>query len=145
MICERYLSNLMEEKRSVPVLSWILAGMSFFYRLGISLRNKGYDRGWFQTHSVKAPVVSIGNISVGGTGKTPLVQMIASELEGMGKSLLRKSQCNPPLLRLCQTRSKNREPGSHFGIRYCHVDRNCRSRPCDLGRSALRTNPRFFS
>ncbi|MBI3236814.1 MAG: tetraacyldisaccharide 4'-kinase, partial [Chlamydiales bacterium] len=66
-------------------LSQILKGISVLYRLGVDLRNKAYDKGWRRIHSVQAPVVSVGNISVGGTGKTPLVQLLASELQNSGQ------------------------------------------------------------
>ncbi|MEZ6068224.1 MAG: tetraacyldisaccharide 4'-kinase [Planctomycetaceae bacterium] len=43
------------------------------YGLMMRLRNQAYDAGWFATHRTDVPVVSIGNITTGGTGKTPLV------------------------------------------------------------------------
>jgi tetraacyldisaccharide 4'-kinase len=44
------------------------------------LRNAAYDSGIFPTHDAGIPVISIGNIVAGGTGKTPLVQFLAEEL-----------------------------------------------------------------
>jgi tetraacyldisaccharide 4'-kinase len=41
------------------------------------MRNALYDRGWLQSFSVPAAVVSVGNLTVGGTGKTPLVEALA--------------------------------------------------------------------
>jgi tetraacyldisaccharide 4'-kinase len=46
---------------------------SFFYAAAIVLRNFFYDAGIFKIHRVNAVVISIGNITTGGTGKTPLV------------------------------------------------------------------------
>jgi tetraacyldisaccharide 4'-kinase len=43
------------------------------YLTAVSLRNFLYDRGWLKIHRVNALVISVGNITVGGTGKTPLV------------------------------------------------------------------------
>lgn len=43
------------------------------------LRAAGYDRGWLPTARVPAPVVSVGNLSAGGTGKTPCVAFLARE------------------------------------------------------------------
>ena len=37
------------------------------------LRNSLYDRGIFKAHRLKYPVISIGNLSIGGSGKTPFV------------------------------------------------------------------------
>jgi tetraacyldisaccharide 4'-kinase len=50
---------------------------SWPYRLGVGLRNAGYNRGWKKVHRVPVPVVSIGNLTLGGTGKTPCVEYVA--------------------------------------------------------------------
>jgi tetraacyldisaccharide 4'-kinase len=43
----------------------------------VRLRNVAYQRGWLRSERVGAPVVSVGNLTVGGTGKTPFVEYIA--------------------------------------------------------------------
>jgi len=50
------------------------------YALAIRLRNFLYSKGWFKTYKVNAIVLSIGNITVGGTGKTPLVVWLCNFL-----------------------------------------------------------------
>jgi tetraacyldisaccharide 4'-kinase len=50
---------------------------SALYGLGISARNRAYDRGWKAAHQTSVPVVSIVNITLGGTGKTPMVEWVS--------------------------------------------------------------------
>ncbi len=49
------------------------------------LRNTAYRRGWLRSEQVPAVVVSIGNLTVGGTGKTPCVEYIARFYRNLGR------------------------------------------------------------
>lgn len=52
-----------------------------------NLRNALYDKGVFETHDLRAPTISVGNITTGGTGKTPLVAYIARGLAKRGEKV----------------------------------------------------------
>ncbi|MBN2198572.1 MAG: tetraacyldisaccharide 4'-kinase [Candidatus Aminicenantes bacterium] len=53
---------------------------SFFSRIVTGVINAFYDRGWLRPRHAPLPVVSIGNIALGGTGKTPMAMEILSRL-----------------------------------------------------------------
>lgn len=56
---------------------------NFFGRI-VHLRNGLYERGVFKSERLTAPVVSVGNLSVGGAGKTPFVIALGEELKRRG-------------------------------------------------------------
>jgi tetraacyldisaccharide 4'-kinase len=67
----------------VPVF-WFLRFISFFYLLGHHFRLWAYRWGIFPRRSLDCRVISVGNLTLGGTGKTPFVMMIAETLRGNG-------------------------------------------------------------
>jgi tetraacyldisaccharide 4'-kinase len=50
---------------------------SLSYGIGVAVRNAFFDRGWRTVLRAGVPVVSIGNLTLGGTGKTPCVEYVA--------------------------------------------------------------------
>ncbi len=62
----------------------ILLLFSLLYRLIIHWRNRLYDRQTLKPVKLSCPVISVGNITVGGTGKTPCVIMLAKILQRHG-------------------------------------------------------------
>jgi len=62
-----------------------LAPLGLAYGLAMRVRNWLYDHGTFTAHRVGVPVVSVGNLSVGGTGKTPLVIWLVERARAAGK------------------------------------------------------------
>jgi tetraacyldisaccharide 4'-kinase len=58
--------------------------LSALYSLGIRVRNSLYDLGIFRSHHTPPVVISVGNIEVGGTGKTPFTLAMARRLKEQG-------------------------------------------------------------
>ena len=61
-----------------------LTPASWVYALAMAARNTAYDRGLFASRSLGAPTVSVGNLTVGGTGKTPVSAWVAARLLALG-------------------------------------------------------------
>ena len=62
----------------------LLSLLSPLYRLGVAARLRLYRAGVLRTHRLPHPVVSVGNLTTGGTGKTPLVMYLAQTLRQDG-------------------------------------------------------------
>jgi tetraacyldisaccharide 4'-kinase len=77
---KQYIEEIVEDRRQAPGFAKLLAIVSYGYRLGVVLRNFLYDHHWLVSQRVDAVVVSVGNIVCGGTGKTPLIQMLAEDI-----------------------------------------------------------------
>jgi tetraacyldisaccharide 4'-kinase len=58
----------------------LLKPLSAVFQAGVALRHAAYSRGWLKTRRLSRPVISVGNLSVGGTGKTPLAILMAKIL-----------------------------------------------------------------
>ena len=66
--------------------SWrrLLSPLAPVYAAAVALKNTAYTRRWLASERLQAPVISVGNLSVGGAGKTPLVIRLAELLAGRG-------------------------------------------------------------
>ncbi|MFP4278667.1 MAG: tetraacyldisaccharide 4'-kinase [Halochromatium sp.] len=65
-------------------LGILLAPLGGLYCAIARLRRWAYARGWLASHAVSVPVIVVGNLTVGGTGKTPLVLWLAEHLRARG-------------------------------------------------------------
>ncbi len=75
-----------DEAAQNSFLTLLLGLLSGPYRLLISFRNILFDRGILRATKLSCPVISVGNITVGGTGKTPLVISLARYFQQQGFS-----------------------------------------------------------
>lgn len=66
-------------------LSTLLAPAEGAYRVAISARAWAYDRGWLKSAAAPIPTLVIGNLTVGGTGKTPVTAWFADRLRRRGR------------------------------------------------------------
>jgi tetraacyldisaccharide 4'-kinase len=63
-----------------------LTPLSAMYRVASSVRSLLYDRGILRVYQSSIPVVSVGNLTVGGTGKTPVAAWVATEIRERGRA-----------------------------------------------------------
>jgi tetraacyldisaccharide 4'-kinase len=68
-----------------PPVHWAFVPLSLLYAAAMRFRNLYYDRVRGATQQARVPVISIGNLTVGGTGKTPLVIEVVRRLREMGR------------------------------------------------------------
>jgi tetraacyldisaccharide 4'-kinase len=63
----------------------LLAALALPYCAAVAARNRAYDTGLLPSRAARVPVVSVGNLTLGGTGKTPLVAWVAHRLRDQGR------------------------------------------------------------
>ena len=66
----------------------LLLPLTMWYALGVALRNLFFDLGWKKSVKPDVPTIGIGNLRMGGTGKTPHTEYIIRLLEGRRAALL---------------------------------------------------------
>lgn len=85
---EEYFRQLWDGKRNGPadrLLLNLLKPLSAPYALALRLRGAAYEAGLFRSFQLPKPVVAVGNLTVGGTGKTPMVVYLARWFMERGK------------------------------------------------------------
>lgn len=81
---KKYITKLHYKKDVSFTDNFVLAALSFgsiFYSLAVRLRNFLYKKQFLKSKSLPAYVISIGNLTTGGTGKTPITSAIAKYLK----------------------------------------------------------------
>lgn len=91
---EKFLVDLIQRKdvsrirdRRVLFLLWNLRQLSLLYSGVMRLRDFLYRKGILRHHTLGCQVISIGNLTVGGTGKTPVVEVFARTLQKKGRKV----------------------------------------------------------
>lgn len=64
----------------LPMKRWYLYPLSLGYHLGTGIRNTLYDLGILKSTKFRTPMINVGNLSVGGSGKSPMVMYLADLL-----------------------------------------------------------------
>ena len=75
-------------ERSIPAGSLVrlpLIPFSFVFGAAAAARRAAYARGWVRAAELPVPTISVGNLTVGGTGKTPMVRWLAEHLAATGR------------------------------------------------------------
>ncbi len=81
----RKISSNQKNTWWLQLLQLLLVPPSWCYAVIVQLRNWGFDRQIFNSYRPTLPVVSVGNLAAGGTGKTPTVDWLVKGLCAMGK------------------------------------------------------------
>ena len=76
------MSKLWQER---SLMAWLLLPISVLFGCVVHIRFKLYKAGILKVHAFAAPVIVVGNISVGGTGKTPIVSAVVKRCQSLGK------------------------------------------------------------
>lgn len=75
---------LQKQWMSMTIWHLVLMPLSWFFAAITNVRTWLYQSGSFKSYHLNAPVIVVGNINVGGTGKTPLVIWLAEQLKLAG-------------------------------------------------------------
>jgi tetraacyldisaccharide 4'-kinase len=80
-----WIRRIWYRKDPLSWLLWVLLlPFELFYSMAVRLMDFLYFSGWIRKQSLPRPVISVGNLTVGGTGKTPTTLWLAGELSRLG-------------------------------------------------------------
>jgi tetraacyldisaccharide 4'-kinase len=123
---EQFAIDVILERRfgkRAALLRWFLYGLSWLFRGGVQTRLWLYRHAMLKQRQPGVLVISVGNLTVGGTGKTPVVERLARTLKDGGRRVAILSRGykakKPPLLRRLQRKwlglEKNKSRIVHDG------------------------------
>ncbi len=69
----------------VKINKWLLP-LSWIFGIAVWIRNYMFDKAWLKSRSYSLPIIGVGNLSVGGTGKTPHVEYLVALLRDTYKT-----------------------------------------------------------
>lgn len=79
------LAQQLQQGWSEPnLITYLLLPLSLLYKVVMAVRKVFYSKGLFDVYQASVPVLVVGNISVGGTGKTPLTMSIVERARALG-------------------------------------------------------------
>lgn len=87
---EAYIISIIEDRRTTAwarVVGWILTQLSRIFAAVVQVRLWLYSHGIVRSHVPGIQVISVGNLTVGGTGKTPIVEIFARLLQQRGRKV----------------------------------------------------------
>lgn len=87
---EQFAVDVILERRAgkrAGILRALLRAISFLYLGIVRLRLRAFSSHTMRRHQIGCPVVSVGNLTVGGTGKTPVVEKLARDLSSRGRKV----------------------------------------------------------
>ena len=128
---DQFARRVMSGEQNGVAASVLRAGMSAaepFYAAVATARNRLFDAGLRKSHRLPRPVVSVGNITTGGTGKTPVVRWLAGRLRDHGHRVA------------VLARGYGARPG-HAGDEQVMLDRLLNDGMPELQRVAVLANP----
>jgi tetraacyldisaccharide 4'-kinase len=115
------------------IITWLLWPLSLLYCGAVALRRAAYRHHWLPSYAFHVPVIVVGNISVGGTGKTPLVIWLAQLLSRRGYKVgvvsrgygSANSSANTADVQQVTAKSRAAEVGDEALLLYQNLGKHC--------------------
>ncbi|MDR2769061.1 MAG: tetraacyldisaccharide 4'-kinase [Puniceicoccales bacterium] len=89
-LCESFIVDVIYNKRhdkKARYWAFVLRTFSFLFLWIVKLRTRAYKKRWLHAQHLGCTVIVVGNLTVGGTGKTPVVEKIARYLSQNGRKV----------------------------------------------------------